>query len=501
MGVTPELKKEFSKQVERLKAIRHPHIVRCFGGGCDTKEAYLVYEIIDGESLEDALKRRERLPWESVLKMGRQLCQALQTVHEQGIVHRRIRPDKVLLCDHGESLKLSDLRFEFPAIAPFGLSQLAFMPPESFVDKPKPNAAWDLYSLGATMYCALTGNPPFHGESASALRHAITEAPLPGVATTVFDCPVWLCAIVEQMLHRDPLRRPYSAAAAAMALQEAQRRANEGIGVVEYAISGFSPLQLNTDRAEAMRVLGIKPNDMNDRDAEKESGEPPTSLWERPSAIVVAIAAIIGIITFLAWPLNESQMRSRAEALLQSENGISWNDARDKYLLPMLDRFPQGQYAPWAKEQVDKIEMHNAEERMRRNLRIGRQPSSEGERKYAEALRFEQFGDRVTALDKYRGVVNLLRDEPKERPFVQLANRQIAILESNPPSIEELKEFLRNRLDEADMLYSQGDVVAAREIWTAIVSLYNGNQEMISLVEKCQSRLDSNPNKDNSTEP
>jgi hypothetical protein len=491
--MTPEAKQEFSNRLEWLKGIRHPHLVRCFGGGFDAKDAYLVYEIVDGESLDVVLNRRERLAWESVLQMGLQICDVLQTIHEHGAIHGHIRPDKILVVDSGDNYRLNDLRFEIPNIAPPSLEQLAYMPPESFAEPAKPNVAWDLYSLGATMYTALTGHPPFHGESASSLRHAIMETPVPGVATQVFDCPVWLSAIVEQMLHRDPMRRPYTAAATAMALNEAQRRASEGIGVVEHAVSGFSPLQLNTDRAEAERVLGIKKKKKRKRESDDEEGaEVATSFWERPTVILALLVAIIGAITYLVWPLNESQMRSRAEALLQSENSVQWNDARDKFLRPMLERFPEGEHADWAQEQLDKVEMHNAEERMRRNLRVGREPSSEGERKYAEALRFERFGDRVTALDKYQGIVKLLKDEVKERPFVNLARRQIAILESNPPSIEELKRFLQDKLAEADTLYSEGDVLGARKIWEGIVSLYNGNQEMVPFVEKSQSKLEGN---------
>ncbi|MFN9850867.1 MAG: serine/threonine protein kinase, partial [Planctomycetota bacterium] len=173
----------------------------------------------------------------------------------------------------------------------------------------------------------------------------------------------------------------------------------------------------------------------------------------------------------------------------------------DKYLQPKQERFPDGQHAECAQEQLDKVAMHNAEERMRRNLRVGRDPSSEGERKYAEALRFERFGDRVTALDKYRGIVKLLTNEPKEQPFVNLAKRQIAILESNPPSVEELKKFLQEKLAEADQLYRDGDVLGARKTWEGIVSLYNGNQEMISFVEKSQSRLEGNKNDPPRSEP
>jgi hypothetical protein len=501
LGLTPEAKTEFTKHLDRLKAIRNSHLVRCYGGGLDGKDAYIVYEMIDGESLADALQRRQRLPWESVLQMGLQLCDALQVIHAQGIIHTRIRPDKVLICDAGETFKLNDLRFEFASHIPPSLSHLATMPPESFADKARPEVAWDLYSLGATMYWSLTGQPPFQGESASILRHAITETPLPGVATMVFDCPVWLCAIVEQLLHRDPLRRPYTAAAAAMALREAQRRASEGIGVVEYAVSGFSPLQLKADRAEAERVLGIKKKKRRSLDADEENAETNASFWERPIVLVAALVAIIGVIAFLLWPLNESQMRSRAESLLGTDNDVRWNDARDKYLQPMLEKFPNGEHAAWAQEQLDRIEMHNAEERMRRNMRIGREPSSEGERKYAEALRFERFGDRVTALDKYQGIVKLLKDEAKERAFVNLARRQIEVLESNPPSVEELKRFLQDKLTEADELYSKGDVLGARKIWEGIVSLYNGNQEMTGFVEKSQTRLEGNKKESPPKEP
>ncbi len=496
MGMTPEAKQEFSEHLERLKGLRHPHLVRCYGGGFDAKVAYLVYELIDGESLSETLARRERLAWETVLEMGLQLCGALQLIHEAGVFHNRIRPDKILVSDDGSTYRLSDLRIEFTSLAPPSPDQLIYCAPELFVEQSPRNAGIDLYALGACMYHALTGEKPFAGENASQVRHAVMETTPPGVATLVYDCPVWLSTIVEQMMHRDPMRRPYSAAAAAMALKEAQRRASEGIGVVQHVASGFSPLQFNSDREEAQRVLGIKKKKKRKRSEDGSESDSGASLWERPSVLLACLALLIGIITYLVWPLNESQMRARAEAILAVEDGLRWNDARDRYLVPMLERFPEGKHAEWASEQMDLIEMRNAEDRMRRNLRVGREPSSEGERKYSEAVRFERFGDRVTALDKYQGIVKLLKDEEKERPFVNLAKRQIAILESNPPSIEELRRFLQDKLAEADRLHADGDVLGARQIWEGIISLYNGNQEMISVVETAQQRLDGNRAKD-----
>jgi len=489
MGLTPEVKREFSDHIERLKSIRHQNIIRCFGGGFDAKDAYLVFELFDGDSLENALARRERIPWESVLEIGLQICNALQLAHESGLYHGRIRPDKILLSDDMSTAKLSDLRMVLPPYVPIPPAQLAYGPPESFTEQAKINASWDIYSLGATMYQALTGMPPFAGENASNVRHAVLNTPLPSVASIVFDCPVWLSTIVEQMLQRDPFKRPYSAAATVLALREAQRRATEGIGVVEHAVSGFSPLQLKTDRAEAERVLGIKKKKQRRRLTSDEDEGSYQAFWEKPLVLLSALALLIGLIAFLVWPLNESQMKMRAESLLATEDAVRWNDARDKYLLPMLEKFPEGNYSEWAQEQLDMVEMRNAEERMRRNLRVGREPSSEGERKFSEAVRFERFGDRVTALDKYNGVVKLLIDEEKDRPFVNLAKRQIAVLESNPPSVEELRRFLQEKLAEADQLYEASDLLGSRQIWEGIVSLYNGNQEMIGFVEKAQRRL------------
>ncbi len=108
--MTPEAKRDFAQQMEELKALRHPGIVRCYGGGFDQRDAYLVYELVDGESLDALLERRQRLPWESVLDYGQQLCDALQFAHEAKRVHGQIFPDKLLVSRDGSQIKISDFR-------------------------------------------------------------------------------------------------------------------------------------------------------------------------------------------------------------------------------------------------------------------------------------------------------------------------------------------------------------------------------------------------------
>ena len=488
LGMTPESKQEFADQLEGLKALRHTGIVRCYGGGFDAKDAYLVYELMHGEPLAAYLNRRERLPWESVLDYGLQLCEALKYAHESGWIHGRIRLDKIIVSPDANKVKICDFRRGPGSPAPLTLEQLAYSAPETLVDNPKFNAATDLYSVGAVLYHAITGQPPFAGDTPILVKQAIMGTSVAPVASIVFDCPVWLSAIVEQLLNKDPLKRPFTAAATAMALREAQRRATDGMGVAEHAVSGFSALQLNTNRAEAEIALGRKKKKKRRLDDEDVFDKP--GLMERPIVLLGLLAAAICLITFLVWPAGEKTLRARAEKLMANEDLSSHNEARDKYLFTLIERFAGSESALWAEEQLDSIAMENAEARMQSNRRFGREPSTEGERKYTEANRFEQFGDRVTALEKYIGIVSLLKGEEKERPFVNLARRQIAKIESKPPnSTEELRRFLMEKLEQAERMYNNGDAIGAKQIWDGIVNLYNGNKEMLPIVEKAQTRL------------
>ena len=488
LGMTPESKQEFADQLESLKALRHPGIVRCYGGGFDAKDAYLVYELMQGESLATTLKRRQRLPWESVLDYGLQLCEALQKAHESGWIHGRIRLDKILVSEDANTVKISDFRRGPGAPQRLTAAQLAYSAPETLVDQPKFNAATDLYSIGAVLYHAITGQPPFVGETPALVKQAIIRAYVAPVASIVFDCPVWLSSIVEQLLNIDPLKRPFSAAATTLALREAQRRATEGMGVAEHVVSGFSPLQLNTDRAEAEKALGRKKKKKRRSDDDNAYDSP--GLMEQPLVLAGLLVAAICLITFLMWPDSEKTLRVRAEKLLANEDLSSHNEARDKYLFQLIERFPKGNSSLWAMERLELIDMENAEARIQSNRRFGREPTTEGERKYTEANRFEQFGDRVTALEKYKGIVNLLKGEEKERPYVNLARRQIAKIESNPPSTEELRRFLFEKMAQAERMYAGGDAINSKQIWEGIVSLYKGNKEMLPIVERAQFKLD-----------
>ncbi len=484
LGMTPESRAAFAGQLEQLKQLRHPSIARCYGGGFDTRNAYLASELVDGDSLNKVLDRRDRLPWETVLEYSQQLAEALQYAHQMGWVHGRLRPEKIVLSAEGRA-KICDFRRDAISSMLGGgpplVRQLLYTAPEVFENHVADEKS-DLYSLGALMYLMLTGQPPILATTTEELMQRVRSEVPASASTKVLDCPVWLNAIVDQLLAKDPRQRPFSATALQLAFKEAQRRHVEGVGVLQHATGGFSALQMGANREEAERVLGIKP-------VKKQREGDGASFLERPWVLVTGLTIAVAAVIWFLLPLSEDLLRQRAESALASKDWIHWNDARDKYLHSLVERFPDGQHTEWAREQIEWVDMQDAERRIERNQRMGIAPKSEPERRYVEAKTFEDFGDKVTALEKYRGIVNILSDEESDRPIINLARRQLRAIESSPLDANQLQKLLLGKLEEANQLYEKSNVVAAKQIWESIVNLYEGNRNLAPLVLKAQERL------------
>ncbi|MCC6509869.1 MAG: serine/threonine protein kinase [Pirellulaceae bacterium] len=500
LGLTPESRQDFAVQLEQLKQLRHPSIVRCYGGGFDARNAYLVYEMIDGESLDKLLARRHRLPWETAFAYGKQLADALQYAHLLGWVHGRLRPEKLLLphllsqsqgsdaaAPTQDLIKLTDFRREAIASAiggaPPGLDELMYVAPELLAPDAVPSEKSDLYALGAVLYTMLVGQPPLIAGNISELMAHMQRTVPASVQSQVLDCPIWLSAIVDQLLAKDPQQRPFGAAAVCLAFKEAERRGIEGAGVLQHATGGFSPLKLKqADRQEAEKVLGIKPKKV------RRSREQP--IWESAWALVGALVLSVALAVWLMLPLSRTTLRARAEKLLASEEFDDWDSARDLYLDDLVTRFPDTEDATWARSQIDYVDSVDAERRLERMAKNNRTPEREIERRYLEASRYEKFGDRITALEMYRSMVKLLSDDPADLPVVTLAGRRIKELESRPLDADELQKLLMSKLNEADELFKKGSVQNAREIWESVLHLYADNQELAAPVSTARSRLD-----------
>lgn len=482
LGLTPESRQAYATQVEDLKQLRHPGIVRCYGGGFDTRKAFLAYELIDGESLDKLLDRRGRLPWETVLDYSRQLGEALQYAQQLDWTHGRLQPSKILLANDG-SVKIADWRRdEISAMlsSPVEIQQIQATAPE-ILDGQKPNEKSDLYALGVLMHWMLTGEPPFTSMDRKELENQIRHEPIPSVAAKVLDCPVWMNAVVEQLLAKSPAQRPYSTTAFLLALREAQRRQGEGVGVLQHAASGFSPLQLNVDRKEAERVLGIR--------QPKEKPVSESSWLESGWLLLAGLALAVALIVWFLLPPSEESLFRRAENLLASEKWTDWNEARDQYLLALQERFPEGKYREWVDEKIGWVNAREAERRLDRDERLGRKDDwSPAQFQYAEAREFERFGDSISALEKYRAIQTLFSDDESSRSIVDLASEGIGRIQQAKDR-DSLQTLLQKKMEEAEQAYRRAQLSVAKMTWEAIVELYSGNQQVAPIVEQAKEKL------------
>ncbi|MEW4488697.1 protein kinase [Thalassoglobus sp. JC818] len=207
----------FERELEVLKNLKHPNIVRCFGGACENRRRFYAMELVEGGSLEDKLQEKKQFPWEQVIYFALQMCDALTCSHAAGVVHRDIKPGNFLLAHSGQ-LKLSD----------FGLASVAdsrritaagktagtflYMAPEQIRGQEITDKT-DLYALGCVLYELITGTPPFIGETPAATLHMHCQNMPVRPSEKALDCPIALERIILQLLEKDPANRPESAQA------------------------------------------------------------------------------------------------------------------------------------------------------------------------------------------------------------------------------------------------------------------------------------------------
>ncbi len=487
-GATPEARAKLAREWEELKKLDHPVIAKCYGGGFEESDAYLAYELIEGETLSSQIERRTRLPWETVLDFAEPVIDALDYLHGRQLIHGQLEEDKILFA--GLSPVLVDIRYErvdspFQSSRAMTAEELAMCAPE-LIDQPNAiSVQSDLYAFGAILYKAITGRLPITGESIEEVsQNATTQVP-ESVASIVLDCPVWFDRLITQLLSKNPAERPHSAKAVQLGLAEVRRRAMSRAGVAEHASAGFSPLNVTDqkERNEARELLGRAA-------LEEDEKVPDATPWhDQPWILVGGLALILAVLIYIVWPLNEDQMRSRAEDLLAQESRSALNQAKNHYLLPMIARFPEGEHYEWARQQVDHVDMVQAEQALKVKLKRNLPLKNEGERLFAEASEYERFGDKATALDRYRSMETLLTGDEEYRVYVNLARRQIASIEYSDLEQTEAAAIIQAKLEEADRLSDEGKNVAAKKIWYSVVDLYGGNDNVAPLVSRAQQRL------------
>jgi eukaryotic-like serine/threonine-protein kinase len=211
LSADPRFRERFQGEVETLKLLDHPNIVKLTGYGEEDGQLFFVMELVDGLSLEAALQAGQRFTWERVIDIAVQVCGALKHAHDHGVIHRDLKPANLLMTADG-TVKLTD----FGIAKLFGVSGLTmagsligtpdYMSPEQTQGYPA-TARSDLYSLGCVMYALIAGKPPFASPSITQVMDRVRSSEALPLRRLVPELPEPMERVIAQLLSKDPAHR------------------------------------------------------------------------------------------------------------------------------------------------------------------------------------------------------------------------------------------------------------------------------------------------------
>ena len=212
---------QIPREISLLKNLNHPNILRLLDYGTEADTPYLVFEYTPNGTLRDRHPRGSQVPLPTVIEYVKQVASALQYIHDQGIIHRDVKPENMLLGNNGNVL-LSDfgIAIAYPgttASSPAGTGR--YMAPEQFRGAAVP--ASDQYSLGVVIYEWLCGRPPFTEGDFIKLAYQHSLEPPPPLTAINPTIPRDVEQVVLIALEKDPQRRFRTMRAFARAFEQA----------------------------------------------------------------------------------------------------------------------------------------------------------------------------------------------------------------------------------------------------------------------------------------
>ncbi|SFJ43411.1 protein kinase domain-containing protein [Thermoflavimicrobium dichotomicum] len=240
LGEDEEFIRRFEREGKVTSKISHPHVVQILDMGNDGDLYYIVMELIQGPTLKQYLKEHAPLSAEEAIQIITQILKGLAEVHRNGVVHRDLKPQNLMLDKH-IGWKVAD--FGLLRLLTSGteltrtgntLGTVHYLAPERYRGKEVHYTA-DIYALGVILYEMVTGQLPYNAEEYVAIIFKHIEEPIPDPRKINPDIPMGICQVIQKAMAKDPAKRYQSAEEMLEAL------ANLGQGMTEPTEPEVSP--------------------------------------------------------------------------------------------------------------------------------------------------------------------------------------------------------------------------------------------------------------------
>jgi serine/threonine-protein kinase len=304
---TEQMRPRFYREARAAAKLNHRNIVTIFEFAEESNVPYIVMEFLKGTPLGARMHSQPPLTIDDKLNVVAQLCDGLSYAHEQGVVHRDVKPDNVFILEDG-SVKLLDFgiaKLQTSTLTRQGdvLGSASYMSPEQVGGSESVDGRADIFSTGVVLYELLTGRKPFEGDSPTAVIVKILKDDPNPIDPAATGLPAEVIGAVMKALQKDPANRFQTADAMSRELQNIRKGLHPSISKPNMDETRFASTQVLRalhDDFEKART-GAKPGET---DAEMTraviADTPPSRGWAVPAGIaaVVIVGAIGGYAMF-----------------------------------------------------------------------------------------------------------------------------------------------------------------------------------------------------------